>query len=47
MKTTVIQIGEIKQVTKLPAAHDLNSLTSIYACKAAFIGYWNRRFWGF
>ena len=47
MKAAAVQIGAIKQVTKLPEADDLNFSSSIYAYKASFIDSGNRRCLGF
>ena len=47
VKAAEVQIGAIKQVTKLPEADDLNFSSSTYAYKASFIDSGNRRCLGF
>lgn len=47
VKAAAVQIGTIKQVTKLPETNDLNFSSSIYAYKASFIDSGNRRCLGF
>lgn len=47
VKAAAVQIGAIKQVTKLPEADDLNFSSSIYAYKASFIVSGNKRCLGF